>query len=211
MGKKKYITIIVIACMIFSISIVANAKSLENYNVISENEKIRFNSLNTKPVDRLIIILDELVKEGKIKESKVSLIKDYLNEREEIKRKNILNELKKEGLITEEEIYIIRERIIEMKNLKLDETLNNLINKGVLTEIKAKEVKNYLKKARENKVKKHCGLKNMTKEERKKYFKDKKMKKDIFKEMVKDGVITEKQSKLIRNEFKANRKKLKTK
>ncbi|MFZ5965774.1 MAG: hypothetical protein ACOYVK_01170 [Bacillota bacterium] len=130
-------------------------------------------------------------------------------ENNKIERKNIFDQMVEDGIITEEQSNAIKEALPKWNKLDgqgkrgqgvhFEASLDKLVSEGIITENTAAAIKTNLeaKKAERDALREK--LKAMTEEERKEFLsQNKKERINIFDELVEDDVITEEQSKQIK-------------
>lgn len=217
--NKKPVAVLVIVCILFSIGITVFADDKDNKSdckiVLDKGQKDKFIGKKFEE------ILENLVKENKITKERATLINEQFNKEIGQRKSNYLfkgsnkkykghkmhstiNNLHDKKIISDEEANAIKGKIEDMRNQHFNKVLEELVNKNVITKKKSQEIQEYMIKDR---IEKNSKFKNMTKEEKRSYFKEnRRMKKDIINKMIEDNVISEEEGKEIRKILRKNRK-----
>lgn len=193
--------------------------SKNNLSLFSQNRKEK----STKNLQNLNEVLDSLVKDGKItstqKEKIVSYVKIKEDERkaekEKIKKmddkqreeyfknakknakKDMFDDLVDQKVITQQQAEMIKKALFEKnKAIKIENfksKLENQVKAGIITKDEENKIIEYMNKKIDEKKEEMGKIKNMTDEERKAYFENKKSKpkSDFYKELVDQGILTQ--------------------
>ncbi|EYE89500.1 hypothetical protein Q428_02475 [Fervidicella metallireducens AeB] len=170
-------------------------------------------------------VLSQLVKEGTITQEDMNKITAYLDAKKQEKKQNfkegkdgtkidIFTDMVNKGLISKSKADAIKDRLHSLKEAKrkerldmLNKQLDTLVEKGTITKEQKNQILSYMEQRHQEKQAEHEKIKNMTKEEREKYFKSKEFKKqNILSEMVEKGIITKSQSEALKEIFPKSNK-----
>ncbi|MFZ5351657.1 MAG: hypothetical protein ACOZCL_02910 [Bacillota bacterium] len=192
MKFRSLICLILIVCVAFSGGIQIFASNIE---FEPEHRYKKFEEAVRTAVTKL-------VEEGKLSKDKADMIFQVLKEKEskrisfgKAKKYGYVNKLVSDGIINEQEAELIRNKIRHINEERLDIALKGLVDKGVFDNNKSREIKEYIRKAVEERIQMHEKLKDMNEADRKAYIKSvKKNRKSMLQKLVEDGIINEKQA-----------------
>lgn len=147
--------------------------------------------------------LKKLVKEGKLTQEKADNVLSYIKKNKDERQYRVLfDDMVKKGIITKEEADDIREKNRDKRMLlrreKITKDLNELVKDKTITQEQANKFIEKLQKQDEEIKELHKKAKNMSPEQRKEYMKNALKGKDILEQMVKEGIITQKQAESMR-------------
>lgn len=192
-------------------------------NITQKKDYKKFNrQKHGFPEEAMIGKLDSLVKAGTITQKQADTIKDYLTKKQnEMKaefdkiknmtetereayfkankpkeKMNFLKDLVDQKVITQEQADAIEKTMPKMQRPDKDHfksQLDSQVKAGVITQAEEDKIIAFMEQNRPKIKEDMTKVKDMTKEQRDAYFKDKKAepKQDIFAEMVKQGIISQ--------------------
>ncbi|QCX34088.1 hypothetical protein FDN13_10430 [Caloramator sp. E03] len=216
-----FITVILFILLIGGQVFAYNTKTSKknNLSLFTQNRKEK----SIKNLQTLNEVLDSLVKDGKItstqKEKIVSYVKIKEDERkaekEKLKKmdekqreeyfknakknvkKDMFDDLVDQKVITQQQADTIKKALFEKnKSTKIENfksQLENQVKTGIITKDEENKIIEYMNKKINEKKAEMEKVKNMTSEERKAYFENKKSqpKSDFYKELVDQGILTQ--------------------
>ncbi|MCG8500502.1 MAG: MICOS complex subunit MIC60 [Firmicutes bacterium] len=171
------------------------------------SELVEDGTLTQSEAEGVIAFLEDKAAEKKarweeMKEMTREERKEYLEayrQENQGQRTSLFGEMVEEGILSEAQVDAIREKkhekMQELKREKMNEWLSAFVEDEVITQDQADDILDFMEqKAEERKA--HCEeIKDMTSEERKEYLEQiREEKKNIFEEMVEEGVITQEQA-----------------
>lgn len=223
-SMKKMVSTVVIGCMVITAGLGVYAYTDEsNTNREANNFGARPQMMAREDrgngQEKLEELLDTLVTQGSLSEDKADSILAYAEEKhlerqsqfngkrgmgrnsEAMKqgpKQGIVEDLEQDGIITSEEATVIRDkndeiRLVE-KNARLDEHLAQLVEEGAISSDQVEGVKTFMQEKDSERILDIENTKDMTVEERKAYFDEKRDSIDCLGEMVEAGVITQEQA-----------------
>lgn len=215
--KKPVVAFVVVSILLsMGITAFANEADKDNYKKIVLNKCNKDNFVQKKFEG----ILEDLVKEKEITKERSREINEQFNKEYNQEKRgscckgankkykghriySIINILNEKKVITDKEANAMKDRIKGFKKQKLNQALEELVNKNIITETKSKEIQEYIDKYKAEKFNK---FKDMTREEKRLYFKEnRKNKKSVINKMIEDNIISEKQGNEMRKILRKNR------
>lgn len=193
-----------------------NGKKLKTEKRLDLNKEFK----KGKKHEDLKNVLSQLVKDGTITQEDMDNITKYLDADRPGKKQNfkvdkdgnkldLFTDMVDKGVITKAKADAIKAKLHSLREAErkerldmINKKLEGLVEKGTISKEQKDKILAYMEQKRQERQAEHDKIKNMTKEEREKYFKSKEFKKqDILSEMVEKGIITKSQSESLKDIF----------
>ncbi|QGU94404.1 hypothetical protein GOM49_04155 [Clostridium bovifaecis] len=207
--KKSALKSIIIGATILSIGASVVVEPI--YVLAKESSRLSISSSTCRRGKEGNILKDslkELVKEGTLTQEKADNVLSYIKKNKDKGEGNIglFDEMVKGGVITNKEADAIRDKKADKKILlrkeMITKSLAGLVKDKTITQEQANKFIEKLEKQNEERRELHKKLRSMSQEERKDYIQKNGLRgKDIIKEMVKEGIITQEQAEVMRDKM----------
>jgi urease accessory protein UreF len=169
---------------------------------------VKAGTLTQEKEDKIISYMDQKEADRKAEMDKVKDMteeqrKAYFEKNKEKKKLDIFTDLVNQGIITRSEAQAIKNEIPKFYRNGMREHLDNAVKSGTITQEEENKIIAYMEKKHDQRKAEKEKIKDMTEEQRKAYFENKRTEKrgNFFDELVSQGILTKDKADALKNQI----------